>query len=103
MEARRINTENHYKKKELFDDNGLSWMEYAKCADDGVDPRMFDKNAHKAIQMCSSCPVKKQCLEAALMTSPEEDTGIRGGTMSYERMRYRRALKLGGSILNFCD
>lgn len=103
MELERINIEHHYKKRESVDHDVLSWMEYAKCAEDGVDPTMFDKYTRKAIQMCSRCPVKKQCLEAALMTSPEEDMGIRGGTRSLERMRYRKVMKLGSGSLNFYD
>jgi WhiB family redox-sensing transcriptional regulator len=67
-------------------------MDAAVCA--SVDPDLFfpEKGgpAARAIKMCSSCPVKAECLADALTLPVTEDFGVRGGTTAFERVRILR-------------
>ena len=68
------------------------WRDGALCAE--TDPGAFfpDKggSTRDAKNVCSSCPVRAQCLEYAL--SNDERFGVWGGLSERERCRlYRRA------------
>lgn len=64
------------------------WQEGAACS--GMDPKMFEVDGRldeerkveiaRAISVCSSCPVKQQCLDDA--SEMDLATTIRGGTYS---------------------
>jgi transcription elongation factor Elf1 len=57
------------------------WMEQAACAEEWVDPRLFHSSKQEekdeAKSICASCPVRFECLKAAL--DEHEKWGIRGG------------------------
>jgi hypothetical protein len=67
------------------------WRELALCR--GLPPDLFypdnDDNVTRemAKQVCHVCPVCSDCLEAALLESPQ--LGVRGGLSSRERIRLR--------------
>lgn len=66
------------------------WTEDAICAQ--IDPDLFfpEKGAsiQQAKRVCDSCPVRQQCLDAALRNN--ERFGIWGGLSERERREYRR-------------
>lgn len=70
------------------------WSAQARCL--SLDPRIFftplDVDAHEvAAYACTSCPVKRPCLEFALMTN--EQWGVWGGHTEAQRARIRRHLR----------
>jgi WhiB family transcriptional regulator, redox-sensing transcriptional regulator len=62
-----------------------AWELYAACCK--VDPELFFDTAlvEEAQAICSSCPVRRECLEDAL-AHPEQH-GVWGGTTARERRR----------------
>ena len=70
------------------------WTAHAVCAT--VDGNLWfpEKNdrmsAQRAKQICRTCPVINECLEAAI-TSEVVELGIWGGTSERERRNIRRA------------
>ena len=73
-----------------------NWRAASACLN--TDPDVFfpvaagtaaSKQAARALRICDSCTVKRQCLDFA-MRSGEKD-GIWGGTTPEERIRARRA------------
>lgn len=70
------------------------WIEYAACL--GMPTEMFypegrsaSRTLAEAREVCMSCPVRRQCLAAALETPPWDDHGVWGGTTRNERLRLR--------------
>jgi WhiB family transcriptional regulator, redox-sensing transcriptional regulator len=70
------------------------WQEDAACRD--APPELFfssdEHDRQQAVELCSTCPVRTQCLEQALVAG--ESYGIWGGTDEQERkrlLRHRRA------------
>ena len=67
------------------------WRSHAACRN--VDPRVFfpqsDLFSNKAKLICSTCPVRGQCLDWAVATRQRD--GIWGGKTSRERRRLVRA------------
>lgn len=72
------------------------WQDDAACRD--TDPDLFfpvgttglavDQIA-SAKAVCTTCPVRRECLEFALFTN--QDSGVWGGTSEDERRKLRRA------------
>jgi hypothetical protein len=66
------------------------WREFALCV--GSDPGLWFSNdsydAHKAVQICSECPVRLDCLGWAI--EHDESYGIWGGVPARRRERKRR-------------
>jgi WhiB family transcriptional regulator, redox-sensing transcriptional regulator len=76
-----------------WDDAG--WREGAACRD--ADPNLFFPmgttgvavdEIESAKAVCRSCPVRKRCLEFALVTNQE--AGVWGGTSEEERRKLRK-------------
>jgi WhiB family redox-sensing transcriptional regulator len=69
----------------------LSWQERALCAE--TDPESFfpekGGSTREAKRICSSCEVRRECLEYALEN--DERFGIWGGLSERERRRLKRA------------
>lgn len=83
----------------LFDFNDYvpKWTEDAACV--SSDPELWfpkkgaNGNALKAARtICDSCPVRDQCLEAALANPEDYYYGVRGGLTAKERMAIRRGV-----------
>ena len=73
-----------------------TWQEQAACRDmDGTtffpEPERLPA-AQAALAVCASCPVRVECLAAALGESPRFDRGVWGGFTAKERGRLRRLL-----------
>lgn len=68
-----------------------SWRERASCASVGGDLWFPEptSTAHAAKKICSTCPVKRQCLAYALENNETE--GIWAGTSPRERQALRPA------------
>jgi WhiB family transcriptional regulator, redox-sensing transcriptional regulator len=71
------------------------WRAAGACL--AADPDLFfpvaigsaaSKDITRALSICESCPVKRQCLEFAMRTG--ESSGIWGGTTPEERIRVLR-------------
>lgn len=70
------------------------WQEDAVCAaSDNPDLWFSDDPQIQAlvINVCQSCPVRNQCLEAALAVPAPDDWGIWGGLTRDKRRRLRAA------------
>ena len=67
------------------------WQDFALCAE--TDPEIFfpprGEPGLDAIKICNQCPVRNECLEAAL--HHWEQIGIRGGLTVNARKRIFRA------------
>ena len=84
-------------------DYDTEWRSSGACL--AADPDLFfpvavgtaaGKETSRALRICDSCAVKRQCLEFAMETN--EATGIWGGTTPDERisvLRARRARRPG--------
>jgi WhiB family redox-sensing transcriptional regulator len=63
----------------------IPWQERARCRD--FDPEIFfpekGGSSREAKRICAECPVKAECLEAAL--AARESFGVWGGLNEYER------------------
>ena len=69
----------------------MTWRAEARCRD--VDTALFfaergGVTIAAAKQVCSECPVRQECLDAAIQTN--EPYGVWGGATVKERARYRR-------------
>ena len=68
----------------------MTWRDDAACRDTNPDLFFPGDNdtvtARHAKRICSTCPVRQQCLDAHLW----EDHGIFGGTSPQERRKLRR-------------
>jgi hypothetical protein len=69
-----------------------AWVEQAACR--GESSRPFtdpedDRDVSAALGTCRGCPVRRQCLTAALQHPPDVDVGIWGGTTEHDRDRIR--------------
>lgn len=77
------------------------WHDRAACR--GAGPDLFvpadgdARAARKAIAICRACPVREQCLKAAIC-APVREWGVWGGFTERARTRIRRAY-LGGARL----
>lgn len=58
------------------------WMSYAACSDIREVDFTYDKDFPEAIKICSTCPVKAQCLEYGIETGT--DDGVYGGEDIYD-------------------
>jgi WhiB family transcriptional regulator, redox-sensing transcriptional regulator len=82
------------------EDPDASWRDNAACLDHpaewftGPDE---PGDTRRAIDVCSTCPVKQPCLEAALQIDVSADLGIWGGTTPTTRRRIRREQTERGS------
>lgn len=70
------------------------WREHAECI--GSDENFFPlphafSEAARAKKVCAVCPVRTECLEAALVVPAASDHGIWGGTSERERVRIRKS------------
>jgi len=67
-----------------------TWQDQASCRD--AEPELFfsasEADRAVALEMCATCPVRRECLEHALET--REAYGIWGGTDEHERKRLLR-------------
>jgi WhiB family transcriptional regulator, redox-sensing transcriptional regulator len=72
-----------------------AWHEEAACQD--ADPNLFfatdEASQRAAMTMCSTCPVRRPCLEHAMRAG--ETYGIWGGTDEAERKRLARQGRFG--------
>lgn len=69
----------------------MSWHAQAACRGVDVDlffPTAAQEGAEAAKAICEGCPVRVECLEAAL--ERREEHGVWGGTTVEERTRIRR-------------
>ena len=72
------------------------WMREAACS--GMDTGIFypgrgdTEHLRLARKTCASCAVRRECLEAALVSG--EHFGVWGGTTEQERRRIRRRRRL---------
>jgi WhiB family redox-sensing transcriptional regulator len=69
----------------------LDWLLDALCR--GADPTLFDaldgtRDQAKALGICADCPVRSECLDAALAEG--DDTTVRGGLTPEDRRMLRR-------------
>lgn len=89
------------------------WLDDAACVDvEGVDflPSLneyqvraptpsqverWHRRAAPAVAVCAACPVRQDCLDAALAIPVAHDWGVWGGTLPHERRRMR-AERAGG-------
>lgn len=75
----------------------MSWRERAACANTSIDwfPTEHDREAIDACRaICEPCPVRAECLDAALSVPPTNDpVGIYAGTTPTERRAIRRQRK----------
>lgn len=72
------------------------WQPCAACHDAPPDLFFFDNEESNTIakKICSTCPVRKQCLEYALAIRPSD--GVWGGLTADERHKVQKRLR-GGS------
>jgi Transcription factor WhiB len=78
---------------------------YARCADSGLDPDEWfpasiepttaRHEAGAAIAVCTTCPVRAQCLALSLRHWDVGQHGIWGGLVAADRARLRRRLLVG--------
>ena len=72
------------------------WKEDAACVGTS-DPDLFfprrGESVNAARTICSSCPVREDCLETALSVGPADDWGIWGGMTLNQRQEIRRQRK----------
>lgn len=73
----------------------MTWRSRAACLDDQVDPAWFDMDGAgvlpvEAMRVCRGCPVRTECLDAALSVQVSDDAGVWGGTTFYRRFEIRR-------------
>jgi WhiB family transcriptional regulator, redox-sensing transcriptional regulator len=75
----------------LSDDDDQGWQQRALCAQ--TDPEAFypekGGSTREAKRVCLACPVRQDCLQAAL--DNDERWGIWGGTSERERRKMKRA------------
>ena len=77
----------------------LGWADQAACHDH-PDPDLWtgplrrgaaaDQRTTTAKQICDSCPVREECLDAAMSVGRDRDFGIWGGLTEKERETLRR-------------
>jgi hypothetical protein len=77
----------------------------ARCADSGLDPDQWypvspnparaRREAAAAIAVCTSCPVRAQCLELSLRYWDIGQHGVWGGLVATDRARLRRPWPAG--------
>ena len=81
-----------------------NWMDRAACA--GMETDLFFPDHHanaqrnRALKVCSTCPVIKECLEAELEASNyglNAQVGIRGGMTQTQRASYLRELGINNA------
>lgn len=71
------------------------WRELAECRDE--DPELWYPSKGEferrqiAIGICKRCPVRTECLQAALSTPRDQDHGIWGGLSTNQRQWLRRS------------
>lgn len=73
------------------------WRSMAACLGMPIDRFFLKKgeSSKEAKQICSTCPVNKECLSEAVRINPIYDTyGIYGGKSSRERNKLRKELGL---------
>ena len=78
----------------------------ARCADSGLDPDQWypvspnparaRREAAAAIAVCTSCPVRAQCLELSLRHWDIGQHGVWGGLVATERAHLRRRWPANG-------
>lgn len=71
------------------------WRSMAACLGMPIDRFFLKKgeSSREAKKVCSTCPVSKECLSAAVKVNPIYDTyGIYGGKSSRERNKIRKEL-----------
>ena len=77
---------------------GQPWRREASCKD--KDPDIFfpgqSESNHRAIAICSDCPVRIDCLEYAIET--KESFGIWGGLLPQDRAYVREQMKKGETM-----
>lgn len=71
----------------------ISW--FPSPPNRGSRASVYRREVAAAKAVCASCPVRDECLAAALATAPTHDFGIRGGLTASERRTARRARKAG--------
>ncbi|MCP3017265.1 WhiB family transcriptional regulator [Nocardiopsis dassonvillei] len=78
-------------------DRPTDWRDNAICA--GEDPNVFfePEHVHKALTICSHCPVKTACLDDSLTESAWQ-WGVRGGMTEEQRVTERRRRQRGYQI-----
>jgi WhiB family redox-sensing transcriptional regulator len=79
----------------MFSFERSPWMKDALCKGVDVDVFFEARHEHEAKELCSACPVRKQCLDEAMRTeggSPWGRFGVRGGKNPQERQRLYRKL-----------
>lgn len=74
-----------------------AWHALAACRGTGV--AIFypgrGESHDEAHELCAGCPVRGECLSAALQVCRNDDFGVWGGTSMRERKGMRRSAQLG--------
>jgi WhiB family transcriptional regulator, redox-sensing transcriptional regulator len=70
-----------------------SWHAQAACRGVGIERFILERGCVSRRDLCDGCPVRAECLEAAL-TDPEL-VGLWGGTTERERCEMRREVAKG--------
>jgi WhiB family transcriptional regulator, redox-sensing transcriptional regulator len=80
---------------DLLDD--LAWLKDAQCRREGADPKLFISKdddepeppypSKEALRYCNVCPVRNECLDAALRNDAD---GIWGGLSDHQRRQIKR-------------
>lgn len=71
-----------------------SWHTHAACRGQGPGRWFLDRGqpARPALDVCQTCAVRRECLDAALSLPPGDDlSGIWGGTTPNQRKALRKA------------
>ena len=68
----------------------MTWRDSAACTDTALD-WMAPTPTREHSDVCGACPVKTDCLTAALTLPPGEALGIWGGVGEAARRRLRKA------------
>lgn len=73
------------------------WHQQANCLDEDTELFFLEKGEHvdpRVVQLCAECPVRGDCLAAALTLPPHVDAdGIRGGMNPRARNQLRKELR----------
>lgn len=80
-------------RDELRADLDAPWRQQAACA--GADVALFEAAGKglppiEALRLCQGCPVRGDCLAAALALPEQADALVWGGTTFNHRLRVRR-------------
>jgi hypothetical protein len=102
---RTVALEEHFSSQRFVDSAGIGLSGQARCADSGfaptsgtrvsIEPAHARHEAAAAIAVCTSCPVRAQCLELSLRHWDIGQHGVWGGLVATDRAYLRRRWPTG--------